>query len=75
MHQGSKLESPLVLDESPLFANSSIRDFRQGKVWYIADAVEQALLLPDDMADLKTMKRHEVFLGLKRDLAMVSLSS
>ena len=29
------------------------------------------LLLPQDMADLRTLKKHEVFLTLKRDLAMV----
>ena len=40
----------------------------------MADAVEQALLFPEDMADLRSLRRHEVFLSLKRDLAMVSLS-
>ena len=39
----------------------------------MADALEQPLLLPQDMADLRTLKKHEVFLTLKRDLAMVSL--
>ena len=34
--------------------------------------MEQPLLLPKDMADLKSMRKHEVFLNLKRDLAMVS---
>ena len=38
----------------------------------MANAVEQSLLLPNDMADLRSMRRHEVFLGLKRDLAIVS---
>ena len=75
MHQSSKLESPLVLDESPLPTNSSIRNFQQGKAGYVADAVEQALLLLDDMADLRTMKKHKAFLGLKRDLTIVSFSS
>ena len=37
----------------------------------MADAVEQALLLPEDMAELQSMKRHEVFLSLKMYLAMV----
>ena len=39
---------------------------------YVADAVEQTLLLPKEMANLKYMRKHEVFLDLKRDLAMVS---
>ena len=67
--------TPLVLDGSPLPANSSIKDFQEGMAGYVADAVEQALLLPDDMAELGTMKKHEVFLSLKRDLTMVSFSS
>ena len=33
--------------------------------------MEQAILLLGDMADLKSMKRHEVFLNLKRDLALL----
>ena len=62
-----------MLDRSLRLANSSIRNFQQGKAKYIADVVEHALLLPDDTADLRTMRKHKVFLSLKRDLAMVSL--
>ena len=40
----------------------------------MADTVEQALLLPKDMVDLRFLRRQEIFLSLKRDLAMVSLS-
>ena len=63
-----------MLDGAPLPANASIRDFRGRKVDYVADVVEQALLLLKDMANLRSQMRHEVFLSLKRDLAMVSLS-
>lgn len=38
----------------------------------MADALEQPLLLSQDMADLRSLKKHEVFQTLKRDLAMVS---
>ena len=38
----------------------------------MVDAMEQALLLLEDMADLRPMRKHEVFLSLKRDLALVS---
>ena len=41
----------------------------------MADALELPLLLPQDMANLRTLKKHEVFLTLKRDLAMVSFST
>ena len=39
----------------------------------MVDAVEQSLLLPEDMANLKFMRHYEVFLRLKRDLVMVNL--
>ena len=32
----------------------------------MANSIEQALLLPKDMTDLRSMRKHEVFLGLKR---------
>ena len=40
-----------MLDRAPLLATASIRDFQGGTADYMADAVEQALLLPKDMAD------------------------
>ena len=60
-----------MLDGAPLPTSASIRDFRGGMAGYMADVVEQALLLPEDMAELWSMRRHEVFLSLKRYLAMV----
>ena len=60
-----------MLDGAPLPTSASIRDFRGGMVGYMADVVEQALLLLKDMAELWSMRRHEVFLSLKRCLAMV----
>ena len=61
-----------MLDGAFLPSDASIKDFQQGKVGYVANAVEQSLLLPTDMADLRSMRKHKVFLNLKRDLAMVS---
>ena len=65
----------MKLDGAPLLSDASIPDFQQGTAGYVANAMEQSLLLPKDMADLKSMRQHKVFLGLKRDLAMVSLLS
>lgn len=67
----SALEPPLVLDGAPLTSDSSIRDFDNGRVGYVANSLEQALLLPQDMAELRNIKKHEMFLSLKRDLALV----
>ena len=41
----------------------------------MANSVEQALLLLRDMAELWNLKKHEMFLSLKRDLALVHLLS
>ena len=62
----------MELDRAPFLNDVFIRDFQWGTVGYVADAVEQSLLLSKDMADLRSMRQHEVFLKLKRDLAMVS---
>lgn len=63
-----------MLNGEPLLATASIRDFQGGTARYVADAVEQALLVPGDMAELRSMRRHEVFLNMKRYLAMVYVS-
>lgn len=65
----------LELDGAHLPMDSSVRDFQKGKAGYVADALEHPLLLLQDMANLRSLKRHEVFLTLKRDLAMVSLQA
>lgn len=62
----------LVLDGAALLTDASIRNFQQGRAGYVVDAVEQALLLPGEMADLRSMRKHKVFLNLERDLALVS---
>ena len=60
-----------MLNGESLLANASIRNFQGGIAGYVVDAVEQALLLLEDIAELQGMRRHEVFLSLKRYLAMV----
>lgn len=60
-----------MLDGAPLPSDSFIRDFRIGRASYVADSLEQALLLPQDMAELRNLEKHEVLLTLKRDLALV----
>ena len=53
--------------------NASLRDFRGGEGAYVADALERSLLLPTDMAELRNLKRQEVFLSIKRYMGMVRL--
>ena len=44
------LSAPMLNGE-PLLANASICDFQGETAGYVANAVEQALLLPEDMAE------------------------
>ena len=39
----------------------------------MANALERSLLLPADMAELRNLRRQEVFLNMKRYLGMVKL--
>ena len=38
----------------------------------MAEALKQPLFLPKDMDAARNLKRHELFMSLKKDLAMVS---
>ena len=60
-----------MLNGEPLRDNAFIRDFHGGDGCHVASALEKALLLPNDMAELQSIQRHEVFLNLKRYLGMV----
>ena len=54
------------MDDSPLQEDASIRDFDGEKAGYIANAMEQAHLLPRDIDELRNLKKHEFFLFVKR---------
>ena len=60
-----------MLNGEPLRDNASIRDFHGGDGCHVASTLEEALLLPNDMAELWSIRRHEIFLNLKRYLGMV----
>ena len=55
--------------------DASLRDFNKGEGIYVVDALERSLLLPADMADLKNLRRQELFLNMKRYLGMVRFST
>ena len=55
--------------------DASLRDFNKGEGTNVADALERSLLLPADMADLKNLRRQELFLSMKRYLDMVRFST
>ena len=55
--------------------NAFIRDYQRGHSTHVAEALEQPLLLPKDMDATRKLKQQELFMSLKRDLAMVSSQS
>ena len=62
----------LELDGVAIPYNASVRDYNRGRAGYVTDALEQPLLLPRDMEAYRRFSQPEIFLSLKRDLAMVS---
>ena len=61
----------LEVDETSIPYNASIREYNRGRASYIAKALEQLILLPRDMEAYRRFSQPELFLSLKRDLAMV----
>ena len=64
-----------TLGGEPLMDDASIRDFNGGIRCHVASALEQTLLLPKDMIELRGFRRNEVFLYTKRFLGMVCANS
>ena len=61
-----------MLGGEPLTDDASIRDYNGGIGCHVALILEETLLLPKDMMDLRGLRRNEVFLQTKRFLGMVS---
>ena len=55
----------------PLRDDASIRHFNDGIGCHIASAIEETLLLPKDMAEIKNVRKNELILNNKRYLGMV----
>ena len=64
------LPAPMFGGE-PMRDDVSIRDFNGGIGCHVASALEESLLLPKDMAELRCMGKNEVFNNSKRYLSMV----
>ena len=69
----ARIWSPkLEVDGVPIAWDSSLRHYRGGHVGHVVEALEQPLFLPKDMESYMSFTQLELFLSLKRDLAMVS---
>ena len=64
------LPTPMLGDE-PLMNDASIRDFNGGIGCHVASTLEETLLLPKDMVELRGFRRSEVFHHTKRFPGMV----
>ena len=62
----------LEVDGAPIPWNASVREFQRGRVEYIVEALKQPLLLPKDMKAYRRFSQTDLFMSLKRDLAMVN---
>ena len=62
-----------MLKGEPLTDDASIRDYNGGIGCQVASALEETLLLPKDMVELRGLRRNEVILQAKRSLGMVCI--
>ena len=65
----------LEMDGTTIPYDASIWDALRAHANYLAQALQQPLFLPRDMESIKRTKQPDLFMSLKRDLAMVSCSS
>ena len=71
-----RTSSPVLeVDGMPIAFDATLRHYRGGHASLVAEALQQPLLLPQDMAAYRSFNHLELFLSLKRDLAMVSDSA
>ncbi|XP_065632211.1 uncharacterized protein LOC112009726 [Quercus suber] len=73
VRRGQRTWSPrLELDGVPFSWETSIRNYDGGRAGLIAEALEQPLLLPRDMESYRRFNQYDLFMSLKRDLAMIT---
>lgn len=51
--------------------DASLRDPQKGRSGLLFECLERPILLPKDMHELQAMRKHEVFLSLRKDLVKV----
>nr|XP_023879053.1 eukaryotic translation initiation factor 5B-like [Quercus suber] len=73
MRRGQRTWSPrLELDRVPFSCETSVRNYDGGRAGLIVEALEQPLLLPRDMESYRHFSQYDLFMSLKRDLAMIT---
>ena len=73
VHRPTRTWSPkLKVDRVSIAYDATLRHYRGGRAGLVAEALKQPLFLPKDMKAYSNFNHPELFLSLKRDLAMVS---
>ena len=77
VRQSPRTWSPVLeVDGMHIAFDATLRHYRGGgQAGLMAEALQQPLLLPQDMAAYRNFNHPDLFLSLKRDLAMVSNSA
>ena len=57
------------MEGAPIPYDTSIWDAQRGHANYLAQALQQPLLLPRDMESIRRTRQPDLFMSLKRDLA------
>ena len=65
----------LEVDGMPIAFDATLRHYRRRHAGLMAKSLQQPLLLPQDMVAYRSFNHLDLFLSLKRDLAMVSNST
>ena len=62
----------LELDGAPISWDATMWESQRGQASFLAEALQQPLLLPHDMEGLRNTRQPDLFMSLKRDMAMVN---
>ena len=75
VRRSPRIWSPVLeVDGATIAMDATLRHFRGGHAGLMVEALQQPLLLPQDMAAYRSFNHPDLFFSLKRDLAMVSNS-
>jgi len=75
VHRGQCSWAPrLEVEGAPIPWDAIIWESQRGYATVLTEALEQPLLLPWDMEGFRRTRQPDIFMSLKRDLAMVSQS-
>ena len=71
--RGPRTWSPRIeLDGAPILWDATLWESQREQASFMAEALQQPLLLPRDMEGLRKIRQPELFMSLKRDMAVVS---